>query len=223
MPIHLAALVPMRHRSERVPGKNYRMVAGRPLYAYILESLAACPEIDQIVVDTDSDTIRQGIQREFPAVQLIDRPEELRAGEIPMNAIIAHDVECVPADAYLQTHSTNPLLRPRTIQAAIRAFREDDAHDSLFSVTPMHVRLWTADGAPINHDPGMLLRTQDLPAVFQENSCLYLFRREVFLARGNRIGANPRLFPIDREEAWDVDEESDVALVEARLRGRAAS
>lgn len=213
----------MRHQSERVPGKNYRTVGGRPLYAHVLESLLACPEIDRVVVDTDSETIRQGIRRDFPAILLLERPEHLRSGDIPMNRIIAHDVEVVPAETYLQTHSTNPMLRPRTIQTAIRAFQDDGEHDSLFSVTPMQVRLWTAAGAPINHDPEQLLRTQDLPPVYQENSCLYLFHREVFLARGNRIGKRPRLFPIDRDEAWDVDEEADLAIVDALLRARLES
>ena len=210
----------MRHRSERVPGKNHRMVAGRPLYAYILETLSSCPEIDGIVVDTDSPPIREGIAREFPSVVLLERPEHLRTGDVPMNEVLLHDVERVPAETYLQTHSTNPLLRPQTISRAIEAFRNDRNHDSLFSVTRVNVRLWSADGAALNHDPVTLLRTQDLPPVYQENSCLYLFRREVFIERRNRLGQNPRLFPIDREEAWDVDEELDLEVVEALLRRR---
>jgi CMP-N-acetylneuraminic acid synthetase len=219
-PAELIALVPMRHTSERVAGKNYRSVAGKPLYAYIMESLQACPEIDRIVVDTDSPVIRQGMGAMFPRVQLLERPEHLISGDVPMNAIIAHDVEMAPAETYLQTHSTNPLLRPETISAAIRAFRADAEHDSLFSVTPLHVRLWSAEGKPLNHDPETLLRTQDLPPVYQENSCLYLFRRDGFLATGNRIGKRPRLFEIEPEEAWDVDEEGDLDIVTALLSKR---
>jgi len=222
-PFRLVALVPMRHHSERVPGKNTRQVAGRPLYAYILETLQDCPEIDRIVVDTDSPPIQEGVTRMFPQVVLLERPLPLRSDETPMNAIIEHDVQAVPADVYLQTHSTNPLLRPRTVSAAIRDFRQDDDHDSLFSATPMHVRLWSSEGVAINHDPDTLLRTQDLPPVYQENSCLYLFRREAFLARRNRIGRNPRLFVIDREESWDVDEEIDLDVVEALLQKRSGS
>jgi CMP-N-acetylneuraminic acid synthetase len=213
----------MRHRSERVPGKNHRMVAGRPLYAYILETLSSCPELDGIVVDTDSPPIREGVAREFPSVTLLDRPEHLRAGDVSMNDVLLHDVEQVPAEAYLQTHSTNPLLRPQTVSRAIDAFQNDREHDSLFSVTPVNVRLWSAEGAALNHNPKDLLRTQDLPLVYQENSCLYLFRREVFIERRNRLGRNPRLFTIDREEAWDVDEELDLKVVEALLQRRSGN
>jgi CMP-N-acetylneuraminic acid synthetase len=211
----------MRHHSERVPGKNFRIVGGRPLYTYILETLLECPEIERVVVDTDSRPIQDGLARAFPQVQVIERAKHLRPDDVPMNAILEHDLAHAPADVYLQTHSTNPLLRSRTISAAIQTFVNDAEHDSLFSVTPVQVRLWSSDGAPINHDPDVLLRTQDLPPVYQENSCLYLFRREDFLARRNRIGRKPRLFVIDQEEAWDVDAEIDVLIVEALLRKRA--
>jgi CMP-N-acetylneuraminic acid synthetase len=87
-------------------------------------------------------------------------------------------------------------------------------------VTPIQVRLWSSEGKPINHDPKVLLRTQDLPPVYEENSCLYLFPRGGFLERRNRIGEKPRLFVIAPEEAWDVDEEIDVEIVQALLEKR---
>jgi len=213
------ALVPMRHHSERVPGKNYRPLAGRPLYAYILETLLQCKCVSQVVVDTDSPTIRDGIAERFPTVRLIERPEHLRGGEIPTNAVLEHDASLVPAPFYLQTHSTNPLLRVSTVERAAKAFLAAfPEKDSLFSVTRWHKRLWDAHGLPVNHDPAVLLRTQDLPPVFEENSCLYLFERERFLASHNRVGRSPILFEMDAAEALDIDEERDFALVEAVLQ-----
>lgn len=215
------ALVPMRHHSERVPGKNYRSMAGRPLFAYILETLLCCRNVSHIVVDTDSPVIREGIGQRFPSVILVDRPEGLRAGEVPTNAILEHDLHQVPGRFYLQTHCTNPLLTAPTIDRAAEAFRQAfPGRDSLFSVTRWHKRLWTADGAPINHDPAVLLRTQDLPPVFEENSCLYLFERECFLSRRNRIGAAPMLFETPPAESLDIDDEQDFRAVEAILASR---
>jgi CMP-N-acetylneuraminic acid synthetase len=217
----VVALVPMRHRSERVPGKNYRMVAGRPLYAYILETLLSCAEIRQIVVDTDSPVIMEGVARSFPSVRLVERPEHLCGGDVPTNAVIQHDLQVASSRFYLQTHSTNPLLRPETVSRAIQAFlRGFPAHDSLLSVTRLQKRLWDRDGRPINHDPSVLLRTQDLPPLFEENSCIYLFEREVFLAERNRLGARPAMFEMPAVEALDIDEESDLVVVEALLATR---
>lgn len=220
----LAALVPMRHHSERVPEKNFRPLAGRPLYSYILETLQNVDAFGAVVVDTDSLVIKAGLAEAFPDVIVIDRPEALRAPEIPMNDVILWDMQQVPAEHYLQTHSTNPLLAADTIARGLDLYFDSlDAHDSLFSVTRLQKRLWTAQAEPLNHDPSMLLQTQDLPPVFEENSCLYVFSRQGMLDRRNRIGASPLLFEIGADEAWDIDEPIDFQVAESLIRARLGS
>ncbi|HEX2994691.1 MAG TPA: acylneuraminate cytidylyltransferase family protein [Anaerolineales bacterium] len=215
----LVALVPMRHHSQRVVGKNYRPLAGKPLFHHILETLLAVPEIDEVVVDTDSDPVMDGVRRHFPQVKLIDRPGHLRADDVPMNDILIHDTEQVPADFYLQTHSTNPLLEPKTVSGAIQKFLTDyPAYDSLFSVTRWQTRLYDQHGGAINHNPAELIQTQDLPPVYEENSCLYIFTRANLIERHHRIGARPLMFEIAAEEAWDIDEELDFAITDFLLR-----
>lgn len=217
----VVALVPMRHSSERVPGKNYRPLAGKPLYAHIVETLLAVPEINRVAVDTDSPAIIDGLKRDFPQVMILERPEHLRAGTIPMNEILLHDTAQVLADLYLQTHSTNPLLRPETLSRAIRTLRGAyPAYDSLFGVTRMQARLWDQLARPINHNPAILLRTQDLPPVYMENSCVYLFTRKTLELRRNRLGERPYMFEISQEEAWDIDEESTFKVVDILMRER---
>src|SRR5439155_23070091 len=98
MTIKIVALVPMRHSSERVPGKNYRPFAGRPLYHHIVESLLACPQIAQVVIDTDSPTIMADARETFPQVALIERPHRLRGGMVPTNEVLLHDISLFPAD-----------------------------------------------------------------------------------------------------------------------------
>lgn len=214
----IIALVPMRHHSQRVPGKNYRPLAGKPLFHHIISSLLACPEINRIVVDTDSDPVRDSLRQHFPSVLVIERPEHLRADTISMNEILLYDTSQVQADYYLQTHSTNPLLKPATISRAIQTFLSNyPAYDSLFSVTRVQTRLWDRDGRPINHDPNVLLQTQNLPPVYEENSCLYIFTRADLVRRRNRLGEHPWLFEIDAIEAWDIDEELDFAIADFLL------
>lgn len=213
--ICFAAIVPMRHFSERVPGKNYRSFAGAPLFHCVVQSLLACPEIDRVIIDTDSPVVRESSHRTFPDVTVLERPEHLRDDMTPMNEVLLHTTSQVAADYYLQTHSTNPLLTPGTISRAIRLFLESrDEHDSLFSVTRLQTRLWGEDGKPLNHDPARLVRTQDLPPVYEENSCLYLFSRESLLNGKNRIGVRPLMFEMDPIEAWDIDVETDFRIAE---------
>lgn len=217
----IIALVPMRHHSERVLGKNYRPFAERPLFHHIITTLQSVPELDAIMVDTDSPVILDGLAGAFPEVVVHERPESLRGGGVPMNDILIHDAGVIESDYYLQTHSTNPLLRTETVSSAIKTFFESlPQYDSLFGVTRLQTRLWDNDGQPLNHNPGILLRTQDLPPVFEENSCIYLFSRQTLLERENRLGERPLMFEIPPEEALDIDEELDFLIAEMIYKQR---
>lgn len=212
--------MPMRHSSERVKGKNYRAFGdGRPLFQHVLDTLVNTPGIDKVVIDTDSPTIKEICGRDYPQVQIIDRPEHLRDGATPMNNILLHDVSVVDSQYYLQTHSTNPLLTVDTLKRAVDTFFEKTpVFDSLFSVTRMQTRLWDELVRAINHNPAILLRTQDLPPVYNENSCIYIFDKKTLLERQNRIGYRPVMFDMDPFEAQDIDEEINFQVAEAIYR-----
>ena len=214
----IAALVPMRHHSQRVPGKNFRMIAGKPLYAHIIETLLLVPELSAVIVDTDSNEILDGLAKNYPTVTRLLRPEQLRADDIPMNEILIHDTGEIQMDFYLQTHSTNPLLKADTISRGINDLLDHyPTYDSMFGVTRRQVRLWDQLGRPINHNPAVLLQTQDLPPFFEENSCMYIFTRSHLTARRNCLGERPMMFEIDPLEAWDVDNEVDFSIAEMML------
>ena len=219
--VKIVALVPMRHHSQRVPGKNYRMLGEKPLFHHIIEMLETVPEIDIIVVDTDSQPVMDGLRENFPDVRVLPRPEHLREDDRPMNDILLYDTEQVEADFYLQTHSTNPLLRSETVSAGIQAFLEAyPDRDSLFSVTRWQTRLYDRHGAAINHNPAELIQTQDLPPVYEENSCIYVFTRENLMKYNHRIGEMPMMFEIPTLEAVDIDEESDFQIADILMRTR---
>lgn len=212
---HIAAIVPMRHNSERVVGKNYRDFAGVPLYHRVVESLRACSQITTIVIDTDSPVILEDARMHFPEIVLLERPSHLRAGSTPMNDVLLNTVRQVEADFYLQTHSTNPLIEAQTIAKGVQLFIENyPMYDSLFSVTRLQTRLWDSLARAVNHNPAILLRTQDLPPIYEENSCLYIFTREILEQRHNRIGTRPLMYEIEAGEAADIDEEIDFQIAE---------
>jgi CMP-N-acetylneuraminic acid synthetase len=167
------------------------------------------------VVDTDSKPVMAGLRKDFPQVTVLERPEALRADDMSMNEVLIYDTTKVEADFYLQTHSTNPLLKKETISKAIQKFLSNyPAYDSLFSVTRIQTRLWDESGNAVNHDPAVLLQTQDLPPVFEENSCLYIFNRDALLTNRNRLGDRPLMYEIAASEAWDIDEILDFEIVE---------
>ena len=98
-------------------------------------------------------------------------------------------------------------------------FSSLDNYDSLFSVTKLQTRLYDQTGEPVNHNPRELLRTQDLPPLFEENSNIYIFSKTSFYAAGSkRIGKKPKMFAMGKLEATDIDEETDFILAETLLK-----
>jgi CMP-N-acetylneuraminic acid synthetase len=215
----LVALLPMKGHSERVPNKNIRDFCGKPLYHWILESLLASDYIDHVVINTDSQRIANDAIANFDRVRVIDRPASIQGDHTPMNDIIAYDLSNTEAEHYIQTHSTNPLLRTDTMNRAVERYLSRlDEYDSLFSVTRLQTRLYSKDGLPMNHDPKILLRTQDLEPLFEENSNIYVFSKASFTKSKNRIGEKPQIMEIEKLESVDIDEESDFKIAEMLCR-----
>lgn len=216
----LIALLPMKGHSERVPNKNVRSFAGRPLFHRVAETLESCDRIETILINTDSDIIAEDATRHFSKVSINWRPEHLCGDFVPMNDIIGYDLSRTDGEFFLQTHSTNPLLSRATLDVAIEQFFNGlKNYDSMFSVTCFQTRFYWESGQPVNHNPEELLRTQDLPLMFEENSNFYLFSKKSFISAGNkRIGLRPAMFSMDKLEAVDIDEEDDFRLAEVLFR-----
>ncbi|OGQ05099.1 MAG: acylneuraminate cytidylyltransferase [Deltaproteobacteria bacterium RIFCSPLOWO2_01_44_7] len=211
----ITALVPIKGYSERVSNKNLRPFAGKPLYYHIIHTLLACPMIDSICINTDSDAIAEDATSSFSGkIKIIPRPKEICGDTVSMNVIIKHDLSQIDGRYFLQTHSTNPLLSLPTLTKAIEQFLKAGDHDSLFGVNRYQSRFYDHQGKAINHYPNEMLRTQDLPPVYEENSNLYLFSRDSFDKTGRRIGNKPILFETPKLESIDIDEEVDFKLAE---------
>ena len=217
----VTALVFMKLESERVPRKNLRPVGGEPLFHWVFDALTRSEHVGRIVLNTDSELIADQVTARFD-VTVHMRPEHLLyITSDEANQIMAHDIGLEAGDFFLQTHSTNPLLTVNTLDRAVEVFFRDalpSGYDSLFSVTAHRKRFFYSDGRPVNHDPSELRKTQELSALLEENSCVYLFSRSSFENNGmNRIGKRPFLFEIPAGEALDIDTEEDLALAEKLL------
>jgi CMP-N-acetylneuraminic acid synthetase len=218
-PHRLIALLPLKGHSARVPGKNFRPFAGKPLVRHMLDTLLAIDDIERVVINTDArDRLEALGVAALPRVTIRDRRPEICGDLVSMNRVIEDDLEAVASDVYLMTHTTNPLLSADTVRRALSAFYEASAAgraDSLFTVNRFQTRFYAADGRPINHDPKVLVRTQDLEPWFEENSNLYIFTRASFAATGARIGARPMMCETPRIESADIDDVEGWRLAEA--------
>ncbi len=208
-----AVLLPMKANSQRVKGKNFRDFCGKPLFRWILDALLEVEEIDAVIINTDARHIlaENGLV-ETDRVRIRDRKPELIGDEVSMNLILADDVAAVPAETYLMTHTTNPLLSTATIRAALERFTAAQSAgeaDSLFTVNKIQTRFYRADCSAINHDPDNLIQTQDLEPWFEENSNLYIFTADSFASTKARIGSKPMMHETPGLEASDIDTPQD--------------
>ena len=212
----MTVLLPMKGHSERVPNKNMKDFNGIPLYHAIMKILLHSSHVEKIAINTDSEIIAENAVNNFEKVVIINRPGKIRGDFVSMNDIIAYDLSQLNGEHFLQTHSTNPLLTTVTLDSAIQAYFDHlDKYDSLFSVTRFQSRFYWEDGKAINHNPKELLRTQDLPPVFEENSNFYIFSKDSFKKAGNkRIGLRPQMYEVNKPEAIDIDDPEDFQLAE---------
>lgn len=218
----IVALLPMKANSERVKGKNFRDFCGKPLFRWILDTLLEVKEIDQVIINTDARQILadNGLT-DTDRITIRDRKPEICGDLVSMNLVLADDVANVPADVYLMTHTTNPLISADTIRKALAAFQEARAAgkaDSLFTVDKVQTRFYRADCSPVNHDPDNLIPTQHLEPWFEENSNLYLFTGDSFAKTNARIGKQPMMYEGPFFESIDIDTPADwdFAVVAAR-------
>ena len=209
----IVALLPMKANSTRVPGKNFKDFCGKPLFKWILDSLLAVNEIDQVIINTDAKDIliKNGLV-ESERVLIRQRKASICGDDVSMNIVLADDVENIDADIYLMTHTTNPLLSSETIQRALKQYHaelEAGSADSLFTVNKIQTRFYTEDCKPINHDPDNLIPTQNLEPWYEENSNLYLFNRNSFKSTNARIGSKPCMMVSPPMECSDIDTPDD--------------
>ena len=209
-------LLPMKGHSERVPNKNLKRFVNKPLFHFVLEELLKSKYLENVYINTDSEKIIENVNEFFPSVKIINRPLELVGDFVSMNKIIEYDLSQINREVFLQTHSTNPLLTVDSLDKGIEAFfLNQDKYDSVFSVTKWQTRFYWQDGSPVNHNPQELLRTQDLPPMFEENSNFYIFTKDSFKASGGkRIGVKPFMFEMPPMEAVDIDTEFNFNLAQ---------
>jgi CMP-N-acetylneuraminic acid synthetase/glycosyltransferase involved in cell wall biosynthesis len=207
------ALLPMKGHSARVSGKNFRDFCGKPLFRWVLDTLLSVDEIDQVVINTDARELllQNGLTADNRII-IRDRPKEICGDFVSMNLVIQDDLLNTDGDLYLMTHTTNPLLSKETITASMDAYyraKSAESCDSLFTANRIQTRFYRRDGSPVNHDPNVLVRTQDLEAWYEENSNLYIFTKESFAETKARIGRSPSIYVTPKHESVDIDEPED--------------
>ena len=209
------AFVPIRLNSQRVEGKNLRLLGGEPLMCHILRTLTLVEEIDEIYVYCSSDAVREYL----PAgVKFLKRSTELDKNTTLGAEIYDAFVREVDADLYVLAHATSPFIKAETIAAAIRAVKSGE-YDSSFSAECIRTYTWFR-GKPLNYELQNIPRTQTLDPVYIETSAFFIFPRTLWQEKHQRIGDHPFMSVVDRIEGLDIDYPEDFATAEVIVASR---
>ncbi len=207
-----ACFIPIKSNSERVPGKNFRVLNGKKLYEYICEHVKEANVFDEVFIDTNSEEIAQyALQQGF---HVIERKEELARNTANGNDLLVHHYTLYPEfDYYFQLFATAPYLTPTSIQNCVNALMQSETHDSCFTATENHGFYWL-NGTPINYRPGILPRSQDMQAMVEETTGLYGIRKDSLERYRCRIGRKPLIYFVSKFEAVDINTEEDLKVAE---------
>lgn len=209
------AFVPIRLNSQRVEGKNLRMLGGEPLLRHILKALCQVPAIDEVYVYCSDDSVRPYLP---DGVRFLRRDTCLDRNETLGSEIYDAFTSEVDADIYILAHATSPFIRPATIADALHKVT-DEGYDSAFSAERLQTFAWFK-GQPLNYSLKAIPRTQEIEPVYVETSAFFIFRREVWRDQHQRIGSRPYMAVVDRIEGIDIDYPEDFALAEVIARSR---
>ncbi len=212
------ALIPIKLHSSRLPNKNIKpFFDGTPLMTFIQKTCLASRLIDEVYIYCSDESVRPYV---VEGVKFLKRPEYLDFDTCRANDIIREFMKTVDADIYINAHATSPFAKPETIDDCI-ANVSSGKYDSAFCASSLQVFLWL-NGNPVNFDPDICPRTQDLPLTFAENSIAYVFTKETFTKYGRRVGIKPYIHEVGKIEAVDIDYPEDFMIADSVYRSMMA-
>lgn len=211
----VTAVIGIKQISQRVKNKNFKILGSKPLYSWILGTLQEIEEITEIILNIQGDKLFSLLNEKYynnNKIKLLRRDKSLEGHETPMTEIISSSIVNAKNDTILNTHTTNPFLSQQSLSEALSKFNHHN--QPIFSVNVFQSRFYDHNIKPINHDPKLLLQTQDLNKIYEENSCFYIFDKNTFLNEKSRIFSNSVIFPLNKIESIDIDTNDDWQLAE---------
>jgi HAD superfamily hydrolase (TIGR01549 family) len=203
----IAAIVPLKLSSRRLPNKNFLRLGDRPLAYHVFETLLKLDQVGTVYCYTSQSQILSLLPDQ---VELLMRPERLDGDDVRANELFRYAVSAVSADTIILSHATAPFISAEAINEGLAAVLSGE-YDSAFAVRRLQTYCWM-DGKPLNYDPTDMAQTQALSPLVYETSGFYIFHKRQYLDTDTRIGTSPRFVEVDVKEAIDIDTPEDFAL-----------
>lgn len=206
------AFVPIRLNSKRVVGKNLKLLGGKPLMCYVLETLAKVKNVDEVYVYCSNEDVIPYLPE---GVKFLKRPDFLDRDETLGKEIYEEFTRTIDADVYILAHTTSPFLKIETFENALSKIVNED-FDSAFSAEKIQTFTWYR-GKTLNYDLKEIPRTQTIEPIYVETSAFFMFKRDVWKVHKQRIGFKPYMALVDKIEGVDIDWPEDFEFAERIL------
>ena len=209
--MRVVAFATIKLNSQRVPQKNIKPIGSKPLCYHILDTARKVKGIDDVIVYCSDDRIVDYIPKK---VNYIKRDSYLDGDQILAKDTYTAFLKDVPdADYYIALCTTSPFTKVETLENALARVLSGE-YDSAFSAQKHQTFSWYQN-KPINYDPALVPRTQDIEPVYVETSAFFIFPRDLWINHGRRIGFRPYIACVDPIEAVDIDTMEDYEFAQA--------
>jgi N-acylneuraminate cytidylyltransferase len=222
--MNILCVIPVLGGSKGVPGKNLRLVGGRPLVAWSIAHAIGSTTPMRVIVSTDSEEIAT-VSREAGAEVPFLRPAELATDTAPTEPTVVHAIQWVRSEGWepdlvVLLQATSPIRSEHSIDRAIAQILAEEA-DSLVGVVPSSPFLWHPGYPPVADYPvDARPRRQDMTDAMiplRETGSLYVTKTRIYDEQCNRLGGTVSLFVMDEREGLDIDTQADLVIADSFL------
>ena len=221
------AIIPARGGSKRLPGKNIKLLAGKPLIAWAIDAAIKSDLFDEIMVNTDSDEIAK-VAENFGANIPFIRPDELASDTANSLDVIKHTLDWYQKQGRNFTNvillqPTSPLRTATDISKAYELFYNNAAASVLSVCEVDHPTNWCNNLDESLSMKGFIkpstgeTRSQDFEKEYRLNGAIYIWNVDAFMASSKSIIEPSFASIMPRERSTDIDEEIDFIVASAMI------
>ncbi len=223
----IIAIIPARGGSKSIPRKNLKLLNGKPLISYIIETAKQIDLINRVIVSSEDEEIRN-VAKKYGAEVPFIRPKELAQDDTPTLPVLRHCIEYLESkenyvpDVIVLLYPTAPLLKKSSIIGAIKSLISNH-YDSLFSGMEDRKHYWhQVNGELQRFYPQEVVNRQLSIPLLKEDGCLYIATRDLIMEKREILGGKVGVHVLSEQEKTDIDYQSDFDYVEYLLKNRLA-
>lgn len=215
------AFIPVRGGSKSIPLKNIKPFCGKPLVCWNIEALEVCPEVDEVVVATDSDEIWNMVESQhYKKTILYRRSAENACDTASTESVMLeyiHNGHLEDDMIFMLVQATSPLTETKHFSEALQSYAKGE-YDSMLTCVRNLRFFWNADGTSMNYDYMNRPRRQNFDGMLMENGAFYINLVKNVRANGNRLGGRIGIYEMPEYTATEIDEPDDWEILENLMR-----